>query len=259
LIFQIKAYIKHFLRAKDIAKIEDVSLKQFLSDVLDEEKRYYAFLTLGMLRKKMLKDAREIKVVDLGAGSKKLNSASRVVKDIAKLSVKKSKYAEVLFRIVENQNIQTTIELGTSLGVTTSYLSLANKKGKVFTVEGCPETLKIASENFKEIGLLNVEKIAGNFDDHFPRLIEEHFDAGLVFIDGNHTKEATLRYFNQLLELNPKKLIIVFDDIHWSRGMEEAWNEIILNSKIQVSVDLYEMGIVIIDSQYKKGHYDIVI
>lgn len=247
------------MRAKDIAKIEDVNLRQLLADVLDEDRRYYSFLTLGMLRKKMLKDTREINVVDLGAGSKKLDNLSRVVKNIAKLSVKKSKYAEVLFRLIENQNIQTTIELGTSLGVTTGYLSLANKSGKVYTIEGCPETLKIASENFNELGILNVEKIGGNFDEHFPRLVKNNPDAGLIFIDGNHTKEATLRYFEQTLKLNNQKLIVVFDDIHWSEGMEEAWNQIIKNPKVQVSVDLYEMGIVIFDNQYKKSHYDIVI
>ena len=207
----------------------------------------------------MSKDSREIEVKDLGAGSKKLKSSSRSIHSIAKLSVKKSKFAEILFRIIEKNNIEISIELGTSLGITTGYLSMANKKGKVITLEGCPETIKIAQENFKELGLKNVRSVIGNFDDTFVKELSTNPTAGLVFIDGNHTKEATLRYFNQTLANTSQDVIIVFDDIHWSKGMEEAWHEIIKSPKVQASVDLYEMGIVFLSKEYSDKAYSIVV
>lgn len=259
MIFQILAYIKHVLQAKGVSKINNQKLRVLLTDVLDEEKRYYAFLTLGMLRKKMKKDVREIQVIDLGAGSKKLKTSSRRIKDIAKLSVKKAKYAEMLFRLVEKNNIKTTVELGTSLGVTTGYLAMANKKGKVITLEGCPETLKVAQENFTELGLANVQKVEGHFDDTFPKVLKENSNIGLVFIDGNHTKEATLSYFNTCLKLCEENLILVFDDIHWSKGMEEAWAEIMSNPKATATVDLFEMGVVFVSEDYGKGNYKVLV
>lgn len=207
----------------------------------------------------MLRDTRQIDVLDLGAGSKKLSSSKRQIKDIAKLSVKKAKYAEVLFRLIEKMNIEVTIEMGTSLGITSGYLAHANKKGKVITLEGCSETLKIAQDNFTELALKNVKIVAGNFDDTFLNVLKENPNVGLVFIDGNHTKEATLRYFNMVKDLGNQDVILVFDDIHWSSGMEEAWMEIKKDAQVTVSVDLFEMGIVFFSEYSKKGDYFIVV
>ena len=39
-------------------------------------------------------------------------------------------------------------------------------------------------------------------------------------------KQPTLNYFNQLLKISTQSTIFIFDDIHWSVEMEEAWNEI---------------------------------
>ncbi len=259
MIFQITAYIRHFYNAKNISKVTNQKLRDLLDDVLDEEKRYYAFLTLGMLRKKMKKDTREIQVLDLGAGSKKLKTSVRSIKHIAALSVKKAKYAEILFRLISKNNIDVSIELGTSLGITTSYLSMANKKGKVITLEGCPETAKIAKDNFTELRLKNVTQVAGDFDVTFPKVIKENPNVGLLFIDGNHTEEATMRYFNIALEFCGDNVILVFDDIHWSKGMDEAWKKIIGHPRVQASVDLYEMGLVFLSKDYSAEHCAIVV
>ncbi len=257
MINQAFSYIKHLKDATGVSRIKDVKLRSLLAIILDEEKGYYAFLSLSLLKKKMLKDKREIAVLDLGAGSKKLKDSKRRIKDIAKLSVKKSKYAEVLFRLVEVNQISKVIEVGTSLGVTTGFLALANPKGTVVTLEGCPETLKIAKENFQQLNLKNVRTIEGNFDSTLPQVLSNHPDAGLIFIDGNHTKKATLAYFEQGLMLGNEDLIIVFDDIHWSKDMEEAWDVIKNHKSVQATVDIYEMGIVFLNVTYLKEDYMI--
>ncbi|MBK9599269.1 MAG: hypothetical protein IPO60_13350 [Flavobacteriales bacterium] len=42
------------------------------------------------------------------------------------------------------------------------------------------------------------------------------------FIDGHHAAEPTLDYFDQCLAKAHNDTVFIFDDIHWSTGMEEA-------------------------------------
>ena len=66
---------------------------------------------------------------------------------------------------------------------------------------------------------------------------------GLVFFDGNHRKDATLRYFNQCLEKANEDSIFIFDDIHWSEEMQDAWKEIKAHPQITLALDVFQFGI----------------
>ena len=84
----------------------------------------------------------------------------------------------------------------------------------------------------------------GNFDDILPNLIQDSaFD--FVLLDGNHSYEATVRYVNLLLSQNNPPAVIILDDIYWSKGMTKAWSEIIARPDFQLSLDLFELGILL--------------
>ena len=255
MLFQAKAYLQYLLKAKDPDRIKDNLMSELLEKVCDEDKTYYAFLTLSSLRKKLKKDTRVITVTDLGAGSKNLKSNRRRISDIARLSVKKEKFATALFRLVESENAINIIEIGTSLGLTTSYIGLANKSAKVLTLEGCPEIAAIARENLRLLQVNNVRIIEGGFDETLPIILKEDTKFDLVFIDGNHTKDATLKYFEMFKNNISKDAILIFDDIHWSKGMSEAWDEIINDPFYTCTVDLFEMGLVFVSSSFQKGNH----
>ena len=89
--------------------------------------------------------------------------------------------------------------------------------------------------------------ISGLYDTTFPRLIHEESDFDLLFIDGNHQREPTIDYFNHLKNNIVKKAVFIFDDIHYSTEMTEAWNIIKNDLSVNYSVDLYKLGIIIID------------
>ncbi|WP_324721913.1 O-methyltransferase [Salinimicrobium sp. HB62] len=79
----------------------------------------------------------------------------------------------------------------------------------------------------------------------------------LVYIDGNHQKEATLSYFEKLLPTIHNDSVIIFDDIHWSKGMEEAWEEIKAHPKVRVSIDTFHWGLVFFRREQEKEHFVI--
>lgn len=254
--YTLSAYFKHQLRAKTRHGTHSPFVYKLLDEVFYLKGSYYDYEKINLIRSKMELDTRVLNIVDLGAGSKKLGN-QRSVMDIAKTSVKKKKLAELLYRIVLNQKPKTTIEFGTSLGITTCYLALANPKSQVYTIEGDMSIRSVAMENFKALDLKNIRSILGNFDEILPELLNQLEEVNFAFIDGNHRKDATLRYFKQLLPKMSNGSFIIFDDIYWSREMTEAWNEIIQSNQLTVTIDLFYFGIAFIRQEQVKEHFTI--
>ncbi len=191
----------------------------------------------------------EITITDFGAGSMFGNGRKRKIKDIAKRAAKPEKFGKLFFRLVDHLQPKNIVELGTSLGMSTSYLAAANKNANVQTLEGCPETAKVARKVFSSLKLNNIQITVGNFDETFQSVLNKTSSLDFVFIDGNHQYEPTVRYFEQCLPLVHENSILIFDDIHWSDEMEKAWKQIQSHPEVTATVDLFFIGLVF----FKKG------
>ncbi len=215
---------------------------------------FYAFSKIEKIRNRLLHTNLEIDHKDFGAGSMHKN-ATRKICDLAKHSAKNRKYGELLYRLVNWFQPKTILELGTSLGISGMYMSSANKGAKFISIEANAGIAAEAEKNFLECGLINYKLINGTFEDKLNEAVLELGKLDFVFFDGNHRKEATLSYFNHCLQHSDAESVFVFDDIHWSSGMEEAWNEIKLHPKVYVTIDLFFMGLVFFRSQQAKENF----
>ncbi len=196
------------------------------------------------IRRDLLSDNTTIKVKDLGAGSGIMGTDTRKISDIARYSAVTQKYGLLLYRLSREFGAPSVVEFGTSLGISTMYLASAVTGIPVFTMEGCPETASVAERNFKKAQLDNITVLKGSFDDSIPELNRRAGSPGLVFIDGDHRKEAVLRYFSGMAEMAGRNTVIVLDDIYHSEEMGEAWEEIRRHPKVTLSVDVFRMGLV---------------
>jgi predicted O-methyltransferase YrrM len=230
----------------------------FIIHVLNDKKKYDCYDEIETVRKKLLNNNTIIEVEDFGAGSAVIPFKNRVVKDIAASSLKKKKYARFLFRIAKYYEAKTIAELGTSFGITTCYLASANADSKVITLEGARNIANLASKNFGEMNLGNVELLEGNFAKTLPLLNSKITNIDLVFVDGNHRKNATLEYFDFFLSKRTNNSIFIFDDIHWSAEMEEAWKLIQRHDSVTMTIDLFFIGLVFFRKDFKvKQHFSI--
>ncbi|HEY6976054.1 MAG TPA: class I SAM-dependent methyltransferase, partial [Chitinophagaceae bacterium] len=133
-----------------------------------------------------------------------------------------------------------------------------NKDHRVVTIEGAKAIAEIAKENFQQLGLSNIELIEGNFDSILIPTVKELPVIDFAFIDGNHRKEPTINYFKEILPKTSEHSIVVLDDIHWSREMEEAWEYIKQHASVTLSIDLFFIGIVFFRTEQKvKQHFTI--
>lgn len=259
--FQLaKKYLHYYLTASNGKGhgIHSPFVFDFIKNVLNDKAVYPSYQPIEQIRKSLLKDASVIEVEDFGAGSSVIKTNKRVVSAIAASSLKPKKYAQLLYRMVQHYKPEAIVELGTSFGITTSYLASANKTSKVFTCEGSGAIASIAKQNFDHLKLNNVQLTQGDFAKTLSPLLSNLKEINFAFIDGNHRKQPTLDYFNQLLKYSNPASILVFDDIHWSAEMEEAWIEIKEHPSVTLSIDLFFISIVFFNPDINhKQHFTI--
>jgi predicted O-methyltransferase YrrM len=230
----------------------------FIEKVLNDKKQYACYATIENRRNELLKDDTAIEVEDFGAGSSVIKTNKRVVAKIAQSSLKPKKFSQLLFRMVQYYRPKTIVELGTSFGITSSYLAEGSKNANLYTCEGAKNIAAIAQQTFSQLRIQNTFLQQGDFAITLPQLLQQLPAVDFVFIDGNHRKEPTLDYFTQLLQISNEQTIFVFDDIHWSEGMEAAWNSIQQHEKVTLTIDLFFIGIVCISPDIKiKQHFTI--
>lgn len=256
----LNKYLRYYITASNAKGhgIHSPFVFHFIKFILNDRKQYACYSTIEQHRKQLLHDPAEIEVMDFGAGSGVIKNNKRKVKDIASSSLKPAKFSQLLFRIVQFYQPQNIVELGTSFGITTAYLSRGNTKGMVYTLEGAETIASIAKNTFKKLSAENIKLIRGDFSQTLPGLLEKLEFVDLVFIDGNHRKIPTLAYFNQFLSKCKPTSVLIFDDIHWSAEMEEAWQEIKDHNAVTLTIDIFFIGLVFINPDFKiKQHFQI--
>ncbi len=254
-IFQVKAWFKYRLLAKNKHGLHSPFVYRWYSNIADTQKEYYAFNALRDLRNDLTRQNQKVNIVDFGAGSSISNQRIKKVSSILSHSVKSELAAQRLFKMVDMAQPKTTLELGTSLGITTLYLAMAKREAIVYTLEGSPEIFALAQHHRNSLGINNIEGIEGPFMKTLPPLLQRVDSLDFVFLDGHHQKQATMDYWTMIHPKLSSKAVVVIDDIHWSIGMQEAWEEIKNSPKVRVSIDLYDMGVVFLDVELNSQHF----
>lgn len=253
--FQLaKKYLHYYLSASNSKGhgMHSPFVFDFILNVLNNTSGYRYPDDIEELRKSLCKDERVIEVQDHGAGSRHGSANRKSIASLARTAVKPKKYAQLIYRLVKHYKPDTIVELGTSLGITTAYISKANSSASIITVEGSKNIQIIANENFNQLDCRNIQSIHGNFDDVLPTVIPQlSSPVSMVYIDGNHRYEPTIRYFKDFLSKINEDTIMIFDDIHWSAEMENAWREIKADHNVQYSIDIFFMGFVFFRREFK--------
>ena len=248
-------YIRYYLTASNSKGHGTHSpfVFDFITNVLQNKRiRYEGFDIVHRQLKEFKKSDEYLLVHDLGAGSGIEKRPLRSVARIAKYAVKPTKYSTLLFRIAKYYSIDSILELGTSLGVTTSYLALAKPSYGVITIEGASEVAQVAKSVFEQNGLNNIRQVVGNFDDQLEAAVLAMKGSKMIFFDGNHQFKSTIDYFNTALTHSGEYDIFVFDDIHWSLEMENAWDIIRENQQVTLAIDLFFIGIIFFRKDFKE-------
>jgi len=254
---RVGSYLNHLVKARTVHGVHSPFVYALVTQVLRERTALPEFAAIERLREDLLESDQTIRVNDLGAGSRVLDLPVRSITDMARSALKPARQGQLLFRLARYFRPRTVLELGTSFGISTLYLAMGADEGEVTTIEGCPQTYRIAHHHFDQIGCGNIRPHLGSFKAQLPEVLKRLGHVDLVFFDGHHLKEPTLEYFAMCMEHASSSSVLVFDDIHWSRGMEDAWEVVKAHPRVTVTIDLYDMGLVFLRAEQATQHFRI--
>ncbi len=257
---RIIRYTQYARRAQTLLRLHSPFVYALSQEAIKDKRHYYAFDDISFIRKEMSKSDQQIRVVDYGAGSQRMTNqagAQRPISKIAKTAGIPEKYGKLLYRLVKHLQPKTMLELGTSFGLGTMYLSSPDRSATMHTIEGCPSTAQLAQLNCMALDLDNVQVHNGPFKNVLPTVLKSIDRLDLAFIDGDHKGISTWEYFEQCYAKAHNDSCFIFDDINWSSDMWNCWQRIANDPRVTVAVDLYRMGFVFFRKEQAKEYFTL--
>jgi len=248
LALRYAAYLK---KAKSRYKIHSPFVFNLINKVFRDKTHFDDFDILDPFIEELKHRSSAVETTDFGAGAGN-NEYKVYLKPLGKIVKARShtrSRLHLLYRLVRYFKPHDMLEFGTAAGVSSMYLKKGLPQSRMITMEGCPGLSAVSRENFEAVKLQNIEVENGNFDVMLDDVLSKFDKLDFVFFDGNHRKEPTLRYFNKCIDKAHENTLFLFDDIHWSKGMEEAWNAIKEDERVSLTVDIFWFGMVF----FKKG------
>jgi predicted O-methyltransferase YrrM len=255
-LYRVYYFLIHILTARHTKGfgVHSPFLFDFTRYVILEKNAFYKFDEIEKTRSKLLNNYSVIDIEDFGTAQKK----QRKISDIAQKSLIRPKYGRLVFRTINYLKLNNLLELGTSLGISTAYIASTSEKSTCITLEGCKNTAALAVKTFESLKLKNIELITGNIDITLVSALNKLSEVDFVYVDANHSEKATIAYFDTIVPYLSKNAAIIFDDIYWSKGMKNAWKNIISRKEVTSSIDLFQVGVVFFKPELNKKHYKMI-
>jgi len=256
----LRQYWDFYWNAQTIYSAHSPFVYTFMKDVMSTQIPSKDIRNIETARKNLLRNKDSIDFLEYGAGPSHGTTANRRrIHKVARHSLSGSWQCRIMHEMIRNYKLHNILELGTSLGISTAYLATAHDSANVVTLEGNPSSLCVAKGVWKQLNIDNVDARVGEFDKTLGIALHDLETIDFAFLDGNHRKLATIDYFHQVRGKCHRRSIVIVDDIYWSKGMHEAWLEIIHHKSVAFSIDLFRMGILFFDhSIMPKQHFKLI-
>lgn len=254
--FELAQYLRHRVKASGAHGIHSPYVFRLITKVLPPNQGVRDALRTIERRRSQLKNSNEaIEVQDFGAGPRSGIRGRRRISQIVRSASSSPQQLQALFQLVRDAQPKTIIELGSNLGLGTVALGLAAPEAVIWSTEGDPHLAEMARQFAEEVGISNVRIITSTFLDFLNEYPATNPPPDVAIIDGDHRKGPTLDYVNRLASLmNPGGLIIL-DDIHWSREMHNAWNELVADDRFGTTMDFFHFGVLVVHTPLRKQHF----
>ena len=153
------------------------------------------------------------------------------------------RYGRLLYQTSKYIQANHFLELGTSLGVSAMYLTLSNQSIRGISIDYMDSSIEFCNARYQELGITNNQFIRGSFEEVLPRILNLDATIDLVYIDGDHSYEATMNNTYTILPFLSANSVVILDDIRWSPGMFRAWNELKMIKSFNYSIDFGRIGL----------------
>lgn len=258
-LYRLNAFLRFWLRARTVYQTHSPLAFEWAQAVLEDERHYYAFEDIEVLRQRMRASPLILDVEDYGhVGEQGRPERRRVpLRQLAERSSSSALQGRWLFRAAQQLRPQRVLELGAGVGVGTAYLAAGmGPQARMISLEGCATCAQVAEAHLDMLHLSERVSIrSGPFTQTLTQALQDSGVLDLVFFDGHHRGEATLAYFEQCLPFAHDKTVFVLDDVYWSPDMTEAWQRIQTHPRVTLSIDCFELVFVFFDSALREKQH----
>jgi predicted O-methyltransferase YrrM len=270
-IYAQKTIVRFSSQSEVYQKMLGETLKETLeNDITQAEKVFIDKIEL--LRKNLESSSEKIEFTDFSDGKnclpkggnrgiEKDRSVITTVGEICKNESGVYFWMLILFKIIRKFKPSSCIELGTCLGLSTSFQASAlhlNGNGKIVTLEGAEPLASIAKKNFQTLGLCNVDLVTGGFQSTLCEVLNKNRPFDYAFIDGHLDGKTTMSNFEKIILCCEDKAVIIIDNISGTRSMKRTWKSIESDERVKFSLNLRQMGVCVIDNdRIEKQSYRI--
>lgn len=269
-LFRITSALRWYAGARTRYDVHSPHLVGFLREVYNDDRNYHAFGLIRSVRAYWRRKSGMVKLRALGAPSKTTRKNERTVSSLVATNAIDDRCGRLLFRLAIWLEAKNILEFGTNAGISTLYLHAPDTRARLDTVEGNPDVAALAQETFAKAGTgPGLHAHIGLFQDWLDQ--QPRSGAGkpstkqasmvpldLFFLDGDHREQPTLDYVNQLLPRATEAAVFVIADIHWSPGMERAWEALKQLPEVTASVDVYHFGLLFFKPGINKVHLRLI-
>lgn len=206
-----------------------------ITKVIEEKCSYYSFYDIELLRKQLLQN--------------------RSIGEIVKRESIRPKHGALLFRLTNYFKSKNILQIGTTMGLSTLYLTSYATGLRCIALENVPEFATIARQAFAKEGRNPIDLRIGNYKDLLPQALHDINSLDFVFFNTLYEQHNNLWLFNECMKYAHNDTVFVFEGIKANRKMREFWNEICACPEVTVTLDLYSLGIVLFNKKLHKQDY----
>jgi predicted O-methyltransferase YrrM len=204
--------------------------------VIEERCPYYRFSDIESLRKRLL--------------------LQKEMADIVEREAICPKQGALLFRLANYFRPKNIVQIGSSVGLSTLYLTSYRQEVRCIALEKTSEHASIAHWVYEKGARTFVDLRIGDYQTVLPGILEEMKTVDFVFF--NTCREASnASLFDTCVKYAQADTIFVFEGIKKNRTMRKLWKTICRRPEVTVTLDLYSMGIVFFNKKLHKRNYTV--
>ncbi len=248
-IFRVSAFLKYQLRAVGVHSLHSPFLYDLFNQVI-KPSRSFRNTQIEKERKLLRKNVNFLEVTDFKTNRFDL----KTIGSITSSSLSKPRFSAFLYLLSKHLETTCGLETGTSLGITSCYLSKACLS--LVTIEGSNALSAIAKKNFEKFDCTNVRLVNGDLYQVLePNIVKSQPD--FYFLDADHRSNAIAFCIDLILKHTPNTKCIVVHDIYWSGDMANFWESLIGDPRFTLTVDLFQAGLLFPTLEMEKQHFTI--
>lgn len=208
-----------------------------ITRVIEERASYYRLEEIALLRKRLFQ--REMPI------TKKVRREA--------ISLKKG---ALLFRLANFFKPQTILQVDSSFGLSTLYLSSYAPDLQCISI--VPETeAEVTRWVFQQGARTVIDLRTGSPKEHLSECLPPLKSLDFVFLNAYDKQNNTLDLFLSCMPYAGEQTLFVIDGIRNDKRMRETWQAIIAHPEVTVTLDLRSIGLVFLNKKLHKQNYKI--